>query len=500
MVEKMEIDEAAAAPVVVEQDSAQKKQEKLFNNLHDCCGLLEKGETFILGRLLQSLTRTRKEINGELLGRLIESCFNGIDEQKGTLFSLLPAQCRPVKTGEAMDVDCTVVTSKKVAAGKMLPTTVIEVELYIHILALLFLVDSHKYEEALKICKIVIARVDSLETRTLDPLLAKGFYYYALMHEKAGTLGEIISYFNARLRTATLHRQKESQAILIVSLLRAYITGKQHQSAAQLLSKVTFPDHVNNSELARFLYYQGRVKALELKYREAFELFENAMRKAPQNSAIGFKQNVQKWMVVLCLLQGEVPDKAVFRQEIYRNSLGPYFRLANACRKGDVENFNEVVGLCKQSFDKDETYSLVVRLRQNVIRTAVRNISLAYSKISIKSICQKLHIQSETEVEYLVAKAIKDGNINAYITFDKGPGERFMQSKDIEDLYKGEQPQMVFDVRIKTCLELHNLSVKSLRFPPNNKGLSVETIEEQRKREQAELDFAKEMAEEEDDI
>ncbi len=54
----------------------------------------------------------------------------------------------------------------------------------------------------------------------------------------------------------------------------------------------TFPAHADNNEMARFLYYQGRIKAMQLDYSAAAHYLLQAMRKAPQESGIGFKQNV----------------------------------------------------------------------------------------------------------------------------------------------------------------------------------------------------------------
>lgn len=51
------------------------------------------------------------------------------------------------------------------------------------------------------------------------------------------------------------------------------------------------------------------------------------MRKAPQEAAIGFKQNAQKWVVVINLLQGEIPERSIFRQPIHRKCLAPYLEL-----------------------------------------------------------------------------------------------------------------------------------------------------------------------------
>lgn len=63
-------------------------------------------------------------------------------------------------------------------------------------------------------------------------------------------------------------------------------------------------------------------------YASAGRFFEQALRKAPQDSAVGFKQTVEKWVVVVKLLQGEIPERAIFRQPIHRRTLAPYLRLA----------------------------------------------------------------------------------------------------------------------------------------------------------------------------
>lgn len=63
-----------------------------------------------------------------------------------------------------------------------------------------------------------------------------------------------------------------------------------------------------------------------------------------------------------------------------------------AVRLGDIAYFNKVLEKFSGSFEADETLTLIVRLRQNVIRTAIRQISLAYSRIPIKDIARKLQV------------------------------------------------------------------------------------------------------------
>ena len=52
-----------------------------------------------------------------------------------------------------------------------------------------------------------------------------------------------------------------------------------------------------------------------------------AIRKAPQNSAIGFKQTAHKFAVVVQLLLGEIPDRATFREPILKKPLTPYLQV-----------------------------------------------------------------------------------------------------------------------------------------------------------------------------
>lgn len=130
--------------------------------------------------------------------------------------------------------------------------------------------------------------------------------------------------------------------------------------------------------------------------------------------------------------------------------------IATAVRIGDITKFNEALSSHSDVFTRDSNMSLIVRLRHNVIKTALRTISLAYSRISLSDVSAKLHLDSEEDAEYIVAKAIRDGVIQATVDHEKG----FMASKETGDVYATNEPQMAFDTRIKFLLELHNQSVK----------------------------------------
>ena len=53
--------------------------------------------------------------------------------------------------------------------------------------------------------------------------------------------------------------------------------------ANKLVLKETFPEQVSNSEWARYLYYLGRIKAIQLDYSEAHKHLVQSLRKAPSS-------------------------------------------------------------------------------------------------------------------------------------------------------------------------------------------------------------------------
>ena len=83
-------------------------------------------------------------------------------------------------------------------------------------------------------------------------------------------------------------------------------------------------------------------------------------------------------------------------------------------------------------------------------------MSLSYSRISLRDICIELGLDSEESAEYIVAKAIRDGVIEATLDHEKG----FMKSKEIGDIYATREPGEAFHERIQACLGLHDESVK----------------------------------------
>ena len=67
----------------------------------------------------------------------------------------------------------------------------------------------------------------------------------------------------------------------------------------------------------------------------------SALRKAPQISAIGFRQTASKLLTVVELLLGEIPERNRFTTKDMEGALKPYFELCQAVRRGNLGEFNK---------------------------------------------------------------------------------------------------------------------------------------------------------------
>ena len=73
-------------------------------------------------------------------------------------------------------------------------------------------------------------------------------------------------------------------------------------------------------------------------------------------------------------------------------------------RNGDLVLFGETLDKHGHQFQTEKTYTLIIRLRHNMIKTGIRMISLSYSRISLADIAEKLQLDSTEDAEYIVAK------------------------------------------------------------------------------------------------
>eukprot|EP01083_Nonionella_stella_P067448 178428_1 len=338
----------------------------------------------------------------------------------------------------------------------------VETECYIHLVVLVFLSDLKLEDESIACARNLLGRISGANTRTLDMINSRTYFYFSLSYARTDRLAEIRSILIDAYRTCCLRHDEPGQAVLTNLILQNYLRYNLYTQADKFRLNSTFPEaHGGVYQHARYLYYVGRIHAVQLHYSEAFQCLSQAVRKSPQTAAVGFRQQATKLLVIVQLLLGEIPERSVFGQPDLRRSLEPYFLLTQAVRVGDVAQFTSVMNKMKQVFENDRTHTLLIRLRHNVLKTGLRNISLSYSRISLADIAAKLELDSVEDAEHIVAKAIHDGVISAVI--DKAGG--FIFSKENIDIYSKHEPQAQFHKRIKFCMDVHNESVKALRYP-----------------------------------
>uniref|UniRef100_A0A6U3CQC7 PCI domain-containing protein n=1 Tax=Lotharella globosa TaxID=91324 RepID=A0A6U3CQC7_9EUKA len=378
------------------------------------------------------------------------------------------------KEGESMEVE-------EVAEAGDDQTLVPEISIYLKVLLTIFLIDNDKNKEASNIAEECLDIVKQHNKRTMDIISARVYFYYSLAHTRLGNPLAIRNKLLALYRSACLHHDVPGQAVLMNAILANYLHYNMY-GQAEMFCRVTTPIEKDNNQYARYLYYFGKINTVQLHYSDADEYLTQALRKCPK-SAIGFRQVATKLLVIVQLLMGEIPERSIFIEKDLKRSLFPYFKLTQAVRVGNLDAFSTVLKSHGAIFERDGMSSLITRLRHNVIKTGLRKICLSYSKISLKAICEKLKYDSEEDIEYIVAKAIHDGVVNASIDRKEGS----VTSKETIDVYSSDEPSKMFQKRINFCLRLRNEAVKAMQYPPDaHKPKREKEAEEEEKKKEAE--------------
>ena len=437
-------------------DSVVDETNSLVKEIEQSFILLGKAATNFDNRYISKVFRDlgplRRKLNKDVLPIVIKNAYVDEPESKKMLLESIGTDDMDIDLdGESKDIELTP-----------------EIELYTHLLVQVYLLDHKEYEKLNVLNDGIIKLMKSYNRRSLDFIQSKIWFYICRTKELLGDFYSIRPELLSSLRTATLRHDTETTASIITLLLRNYLLVHDVTLASNLVEKTEFPENAGNALVARYYYYLAKINAIQLDYSTAHECVTVAIRKAPQTTlATGFIQSATKLSIIIELLMGDIPELKVFKKQA--GNFEPYFYVTRAVKLGDLKVFGDVLNTYEKLFKNDDNFTLVARLRQNVIKTGIRIISLSYSKISLKDICIKLHLDSEELTEYIVSKSIRDGVIEATINHEKG----FMQSKELLDVYSTKLPQTEFDQRIKFCLSLHNDSVKAMRYPSD----SVDKVE-----------------------
>lgn len=418
----------------------------LLKNAHQ-----NNDSTFVM-RVLYDLCQIRDQLKKEPTGirKIIKRIYICENEKKRYL---LKAISKIIKEEDELE--------ENLSRVNMTP----ELDLFMHLLVQVFLYDQNDFQSLDELNTRAIEVMDEYNRRTLDYLQSKIWFYIGLTKERLQRQNEILSKLFLSLRTSELRHDFNTTATIYILLLRRFLNNSEISQANDLVEKVQFPENLRNNSILKYYFYLAKLKAIQLNYSAAQTYIASAIKKAPlSHCAQGFIQCITKLHIVIELLMGNVSETKMFRK--FQNHLKPYFQIIKAVEKGDLVFFGKVLNFYEPDFKQDGNYTLILRLRQNVIKTGIRMISLSYSRLYLKDICIKLHLDSEELTEYIISKSIMDGVINATINHEKG----YVQSNELLDVYLTNLPQKEFDQRIKFCLRLYNETVKSMRYLKTNEN------------------------------
>lgn len=262
------------------------------------------------------------------------------------------------------------------------------------------------------------------------------------------------------LRALALRHDELGQEIILNEILRKTLERKEYEQAERIVASVSLKQpYRSTNQGARFFYYVALISAIRLDYVKANDCVSQALRKAPER-AIGFRIAATKLYLTVQLLLGEIPPRAEFLDKQMNESLQPYMQLTSCVRFANLGRFMSSLKQYQAQLEHDNTYSLFLRIRQNVIKTGLRRICQAYSRIPLSDICVKLALENPSDAEYIVSKAIRDGVVDATIDHENGT----VSSSDSVNVYTTTEPLQAFQRRTAFLNVTHEEAKRALRY------------------------------------
>lgn len=362
----------------------------------------------------------------------------------------------------------------------------IERNAYVLLLISVYFLDSKQLQVSMEASTLAVMLLQGSEDHfnTFDPLLSRNYYFLARAYELAGNLPDLHNFLMVGLRTASLRHDKETQATVYNCILRLHLLQNDYESAGIFLKNSPFPSGSTNlnNQTARYHFYRARISSVCGNYFEAAEDLNQTLRKVPHGHfALNFILSTTKFLIVLQLLCGEIPDRSTF--DLHSRALKPYLELTQSVRLGELAHFQQVVNRYMEIWTQDDTKILIERLHESVLRVGLRRLSQAYVKITFSDIAKKLELSTEQDALLLVKKALSQGVISAKINENLS----CLESVQLSDLYTTRSPQDAFTSRTQVLQNFHNEAVRAMRFPEKVPGAASSKSDEERRPTEEEL-------------
>lgn len=332
-------------------------------------------------------------------------------------------------------------------------------------------------ELALPLASSLADKALALATSDSDALVARGVFHYARVYELAGRAAETKPILLRAFQRGKLHRLSELQATSANCVLRLLLSTGSFTEATQFALLAPFPnDYQSVSSFARYLLLIGTIQALRADYEDAILKVKLAIRKTDNRGA--FLRRALRLLVVLELITGGLPARSLFQSD----QMQEYRQLVIAVRDGELHEYSKVVETNKAAYQRHGTFSLVLRLRQTVLRTGLKHIARAYDRIPLADVCAKLGLDSIAEAETVVCQGIADGVLSGTVDHET----KILNCRTSEVRFSAAAE---LNRRVQMALTLHEEALVSVPYDVEEEDADEKTkqLEQERKENEERL-------------
>lgn len=261
-------------------------------------------------------------------------------------------------------------------------------------------------------------------------------------------------------------------ATTYVFLLRNLLKKGHLRETAQLLKNCRFPEHIGHSLLAKYLLYKATYLAHIGHITQAANFVTESLRKAPdgrtKRGLNGFKLRARKLKLILQLIMNEPPTHQWLN---YARIPPHYMNLVHAVNLGNHDEFEKVIKNHRTEFSRDGSLALLEKMRSVVMRNALKKLSLAYSKISIRDVLKKIGADADKnfDLDAFLTKVHRD--LPEFLVDHK---QGFIQFKRTSDNYASLQTREALVKRVQHLQGLEEQVTKNLRYRQQVKEVAKE--------------------------
>ena len=277
-----------------------------------------------------------------------------------------------------------------------------------------------------------------------------------------------------KLREYQIQKAHSLVGIVYNHLLRGMLLSNYIEEAGHFLTNCEFPEHEQNTQLCKFLFYKGYYMGLTGSLGQSGMLLSQALRKAPEDHISGesralknFKLLAQKHLIVVSLLQSEMPSPKLFSE----TRLNQYKKLVLLVSKGHFKQFREHLEAFKDQFKRDLVFPLLLKLKSVVLKNGLKKLSQAYSSLSVSELLFKLGLHNERKLQ-----------VDAFLAKVMSKMSRFTLDSNLKTVIFQREERTLSDDSIRQALakrvehvkSLEEQMVRALKFPEEKEEVEVE--------------------------